>query len=395
MTRVEFDTPTGYSVAREAAGNMPIAGRVALMQMCDSLDAGGLERMAVNLANSLPQERYELHLCTTRRDGPLAPLIGPHVHRLRLNRKSRFDRRAFWELVSYIRVKNIRVIHAHGTSLFLAIAVSCVYPYPKIVWHVHFGKLAAKEKTSFLYLLPVRRLRGVIAVSEPLAEWVTKRLFVPSRKVWYIPNFVAANTESGAAGLPGQPGSRIVCVANLRPQKDHTNLLRAMRAVLEEIPAAHLILLGDAKDPVYRDRILGEMTKDGLEGHVTWLGPRSDVSAILKGCDIGVLGSNSEGLPLALIEYGMAGLAAVSTRVGQCEEVLDNGKAGLLVERSEPQLLGKAMLSLLKSSKLRTDLGQRLLARVREMYSKEAIIQKFCDVYDQVLEGEFEVKAKR
>jgi glycosyltransferase involved in cell wall biosynthesis len=279
--------------------------------------------------------------------------------------------------------------------LFLALAASWVSPYPRVVWHVHFGKLAAKEKTSFLYLLPVRRLKAVIAVSEPLADWVTKRLFVPRRKVWYIPNFVAANTASAYEGLPGQPGSRIVCVANLREQKDHMNLLGAMKTVVEEAPAAHLILLGDAKDPVYRERILGEIAKRGLEGHVTWLGPRSDVPAILKGCDIGVLGSNSEGLPLALIEYGMAGLAAVSTRVGQCEEVLDNGKAGLLVDRSEPGLLGNAILSLLKSLTLRADLGNRLFTRVQEMYSKETIIQKFCDVYDRVLEVDPMTKEKR
>ena len=81
------------------------------------------------------------------------------------------------------------------------------------------------------------------------------------------------------------------------------------------------------------------------------MGPRNDVPAILRACRIGVLSSASEGLPLALLEYGKHGLAAVSTAVGQCPEVLDNGYAGVLVPASSPDQFSDAIVGLLDRSR--------------------------------------------
>ena len=51
--------------------------RIAVMQVCDTLAAGGQERVALNIANLLPGDRYRSHLCTTRADGPLADAVAP------------------------------------------------------------------------------------------------------------------------------------------------------------------------------------------------------------------------------------------------------------------------------------------------------------------------------
>ena len=74
-------------------------------------------------------------------------------------------------------------------------------------------------------------------------------------------------------------------------------------------------------------RVQERIQQHGLESHVFLLGSRSDVPSILSGCDIGVLSSASEGMPLALLEYGVAGLPTVATRVGQVPEILDEGRA--------------------------------------------------------------------
>src|SRR5207245_9499669 len=84
------------------------------------------------------------------------------------------------------------------------------------------------------------------------AEWTRNKLKAPSGKVWRIPNFVfSSEPDGGHAVLPGAPGHRIVCVANLRPHKDHLTLLRAMALVVRWQPAAHLLLAGAMKDTAY------------------------------------------------------------------------------------------------------------------------------------------------
>jgi len=173
-------------------------------------------------------------------------------------------------------------------------------------------------------------------------------------------------------------------VANLRPLKDHPTLLAAMGNVAGQAPAAHLILVGDG-NPEYRESLRRKAEERGLSDRVTLLGQRPDVPAILRGCDVGVLASRAEGLPLALLEYGMAGLPTVATRVGQCPDVLDNGQAGLLVEPGDPHSLAEALLTLLGSPAQRAELGTRLRQRVQQHHDARAILGQIGAIYDQVL----------
>jgi glycosyltransferase involved in cell wall biosynthesis len=359
---------------------------IGVMHMTDTLDAGGSERMAVNIANLMPRQEYEVHLCTTRRDGPLADFVARDVKLLHLNRKRRLDLRALWRLIDYIRRHQVQILHAHGTSLFTAALASLFPPHPAIVWHDHFGRYAVEDRPSWLYRLAARRVGGVIAVNQPLAEWARQQLRVPAHRVWYIPNFVCDLKPTGKSPkLPGNRGQRIVCVANLRPQKDHVTLLRAMALTIQQMPKAHLLLVGEPSDVAYLKIIKEKLTQQGLERNVSLLGGRRDVSSILEGCDIGVLSSASEGLPLALIEYGMAGIPAVATRIGQCAEVLDEGRAGMLIPPAAPDKLSEVLLSLLRSPELRKGLGKRFRRRVKECYSAENSIRQIRDVYDTVL----------
>ncbi len=362
--------------------------RIGVLQVCDSLAAGGMERVAVNLANALPQDRYRSHVCATRVEGPLADFVLPHVGKICLRRTGRLDPAAVRRLVTYIRENDIQILHAHGTALFLSVLVSTMKPHPVVIWHDHFGRSDTEERTVWLYRLATNRVEAIIAVNHSLTTWARNRLHVPAERVSYIPNFVCEpDNEENPAILPGKSGFRIVCVANFRPQKDHLNLLEAMRSVLQRMPDAHLILLGHGMETTCFQRIQSEIGHDGLGGHVSVLGPRKDVNAVLRGCDLGVLSSSSEGLPLALLEYGMASLPVVATRVGQCEEVVGGGVCGMLVPPRDPEQLARAIVSLLTSVTKRKALGEKLNARVLRSYSSTRVIQQVTEVYETVLAG--------
>jgi len=203
-----------------------------------------------------------------------------------------------------------------------------------------------------------------------------------------VPNLVPdpeAATGTEPISLPGEPGKRLVCVANFRPQKDHPTLLRAMTMVQRQVPGAHLLLIGDSADPAYVASIRQQISELHLDPSVSYMGPRKDVSAILRACDIGVLSSASEGLPLALLEYGNAGLAAVATTAGQCGEVLNHGDAGVLVPPASPDELGRALVGLLNNEQNRLHFATRFQARVEEQYSPRRIMGRICEVYNAVL----------
>lgn len=362
--------------------------RIGVMQVADTLDLGGYERVAVNLANSLPREGFASYLCVTRRGGPLEAALSPEVGYLSLERRATFDFVALRRLLTFVRENGVRILHAHGPSLFVARAASLLPPYPAVVWHAHFGRMAAQDRPARHYRLATRGIAGVIGVNQPLVDWIRRRLGVPAARVWYVPNLVSGQDgQAPVAGLPGAPGRRVVCVGNLRPEKDHFTLFEAFAEVVRGAPDAQLLLAGAISDPAYERRLREAVNRLGLERSVVFLGRRDDVASLLSACDIGVLSSRFEGLPMALLEYGMAGLPVVSTAAGQCAAVLDDGRAGVVVPTQDAPALAAGVLDLLASPERRLALGQRLRARVAAEHGPEAVLSRICAIYSSVLAG--------
>jgi glycosyltransferase involved in cell wall biosynthesis len=172
----------------------------------------------------------------------------------------------------------------------------------------------------------------------------------------------------------------------VRLQKDQINLVRAMTHVVRELPQAHVLMVGEEVGD-YAQQVRHEIMTRGLQDNVSILGQRMDVQAILAACDVGVLSSESEGLPLSLIEYGMAGLPSVATRVGQCPDVLGDGAAGLLVPPKEPEALARGLLHLLSSPERRNQMGKIFRRHAELHYGQRTGIRKVCEVYDALSSG--------
>ena len=170
--------------------------RTNVMHLVDSLQAGGTERVAVNLVNSLPRDRYITHLCTTRFDGPLSNLVQDDVGRICLHRKRTWDFAALRRLVQYLREHQVKILHAHASSVLIANLASRFAPYPKIVWHDHYGINSNQERSVWVYRLLMARVSCVLAVSQKLVDWSRNRLHLPSDKVRYMPNFVCGDKHA-------------------------------------------------------------------------------------------------------------------------------------------------------------------------------------------------------
>jgi glycosyltransferase involved in cell wall biosynthesis len=359
---------------------------IAVLQVVDSLKLAGLESVAANYANLLAGRGVRSCLCSTRASGPLASRLTREVTHLDLRRRGIIDPKALKRLVEFIKLEQIDIIHAHGTSLFFSALATCFVRSPKFLWHDHFGRYLTEKRSAGLYRLGVSRAAGIIAVNEPLAQWARESLKMPADRVWFLPNFVPQPPpNSDVPKLPGTPGKRIVCVANLRPEKDHLTLIEAMAQVHKLDPLAGLILVGDHANEIQAAEVKERVRQHNLQEHVFFLGSRNDVGGILRGCDIGVLASASEGMPLALLEYGMAGLPVVATAVGQVPDVLAGGRVGLMVPAGQPAELAAGLLKLLESSQLRQTFGRDFNQRVSAQYSADALTDRLLRIYETVI----------
>jgi len=360
--------------------------KIRVLQLIDSLAIGGAERMSVNLANALAEEGVESFLCATRRGGALKPMIAPAVRTCILHKRSSLDPKALYRLIRFIRKNGITVIHAHSSSFLTAILVK-PFTGAKVVWHDHNGERSNKSKMNRVLILVSFFFDGVISVNEKLAQWSRNNLHLPEEKVIYLPNFATLTPQNHALNLPGDKESRIVCLANLREQKDHMTLLKAFKTAWEKEPTWHLLLVGDDREDAYSRDLKAYIVHNGLEKYVHILGSRNDSADILLASTIGVLSSLSEGLPVALLEYGLAGLPVVTTAVGQCPEVLQEGRYGKVVPPQDPEALSTALLELMRQEKSRELLGKAFQRHMMDRYSQKSVVSRVMTLYRRIVDA--------
>lgn len=359
-----------------------------VLQLVDSFAAGGAERMAVRFANALA-DRVDLSVVgTTRGGGPLESDVEAGVGRLRVSRHRTADLASAAALRSFLRSERIDVVHAHGTSVFLAAASMCgLRSRPALVWHDHNPNPWSRPMAATIGVRS--RIDAVFTVSREITVYHLS-LGERSERITQLPNFArphdAEPARTAPIDLPGCRGNRIVCVAGIRVQKDHGTLLRAFQLVRRRHPEAHLLLVGAPESHELADRLEAQCRELGLTDSVHSLGLRSDVPAILQQCDIGVLSSTSEGFPVALLEYGGARLAVVSTAVGECPDILDHGRCGRLVPPSSPEALAEELSDLLEAEGQRSMLASRLHDRIEEHYSEDRVVTTVLARYRHVQE---------
>lgn len=172
-------------------------------------------------------------------------------------------------------------------------------------------------------------------------------------------------------------------VAALVPHKGQRHLLDAMPLVIREVPDARLVVLGEGE---LRPQLEQQIKHLRLEKHVVLPGFRPDVLSLIKGFDLFVMSSETEGLGTSLLDAMAAGKACVGTRAGGIPEVVDDGGTGLLVPAHDPQALAGAIVRLLKDPALRARMGQAGLARVRTAFSVERMVEETLAAYARVVQ---------
>jgi glycosyltransferase involved in cell wall biosynthesis len=175
----------------------------------------------------------------------------------------------------------------------------------------------------------------------------------------------------------------VTTVCRLFRPRDFETLLYAFRRVLDRLPRAHLLIVGDGP---LRPQVEGLVASLHLENHVHLLGMRRDVPQILRATDVLVLSSKGwEGLPLTVLEAMASSLPVVASDVGGTREAIVNGETGLLFPPGDAMALAQSILTLADDPLRVQQMGQRGLARVREHFTFQRMARETAALYEQLL----------
>ena len=350
---------------------------------------GGAERMLVHLATGLGSDyRSEAALIRDRWLGATLRSRGVPVTLLRYT-SHRFAV-TLRDLVKLIRARRVAVLHTHEFFMnTLGLMASWLTGVP-LVATVH-GRNYYSDKTRrrIAYRLVGRFAGRLVTVSEANKRFLTEEVGIPPRRIQVIPNGVPPGDEAPAATLSAlreslgldQHHPVVGSVGSLYPVKGHRYLIEAAPSILGRFPQTVFVIVGQGG---LRGELEARAARLGVAANLRFLGHREDVRDLLSICDLFVLPSLSEGMPLALLEAMAAGLPAVATRVGGVTEVLEDRKTGLLVPPGDSGALAAAIMTLMGNPPLVKELGEAARHEATTRFSLAGMVRAYEGVYSEL-----------
>ncbi len=172
----------------------------------------------------------------------------------------------------------------------------------------------------------------------------------------------------------------VVTVANRRWQKGYPDLFEAARRMRAAGVRARFVVVGHGTlDP----EIAALRQSSGLTDYVDLLGYRPDAMRVAAACDVFVLASLYEGLPVAIMEALAVGLPVVATSVGGIPEAVRDGVEGVIVPPRRPDVLADAITTLICDPALRTAMKKAAAERGRG-YDIRFAVKRLESVYRDV-----------
>ena len=363
---------------------------IKLAQIVYALCLGGSEVLAWRLARSLNTTgRYACSLYGIARGGPLAELLAADgIPSYAYVRRGGIDLRLIGSLAWQMRRNGVQVVHTHHLGQLLCGGLAAKLAGAKLVHTEHDSHSLIQPRTQRLFRLLSRFADHITTVSDPVTRFLRDQIGIPLAKLQTIPNGVLVEAFQDAPGLARErfcwsdEDVVIGCVARLEAEKGHAILLTAFHQLQRRYPHAKLLIVGDGS---LRTALQAQAQALGLDGAVQFLGARDDIPALLATCDVFVLASLKEGVPLSILEAMAAGKAVVASAVGSIPQIVSHGETGVLVSAGDAQALEYALASLVGDHAARTHLGRRGQTFVSEHYHFHRTVNAYRNLYEHGL----------
>lgn len=373
--------------------------KIKVVHIVTRMNTGGVAVLIHDLVSGLDQNLYEVHLIT----GKCSPGEEDYVRargitlgEVRIDSMSRslrpiLDLKAFLTLALALRRLKPDIVHTHTSKAGLMgrIAARIAVPDAKVIhtFHGHLLQGYFSKAATKVLIFTERSLAKISDVLISMGNEVKKNLLTV--KIGKENQYVVA--------LPGvklnQPNleSREVLkfkqdhvgqviftfVGRLSPIKRCDRILELARSEAIAKQPIHFLLIGDGE-------LREKLEKDSIGLSVTFIGWQTRIEDWLAASDAGILLSDNEAVPLAMIEAGYAGLPVIATNVGSMADVVIDQVNGYLIQANSEDI-AKKVLSLARDGKLREKMGIKGKELAIEHFSVAAMIERHEQIYSQLM----------
>jgi len=355
---------------------------------------GGTGRHLLALHEALAHSRVATRILSTGRvhfHGPEADAVGctrpaPALHR--------FPVAQAWNLMEVTRALRAAPVHVLHTYGFWPIVYGRALRRAGVVQHLVENRESIDtdwRQGGFRLLRASRSLpERVICVSRSVAEYVVGAERLDEAQVRVIENGAPEQRwpvpREEARRRLGIPASAYVVGAVSshldRPVKGLSCLIDAMRDLVTQLADVTLLLVG-AWSP--GGPTIAALRAGHLLVRTILLGYREDVDLVYPAMDTLAMSSQSEGLPIAILEAMSHALPVVATQVGGTREVVLSEETGFLVRAGDAGALASHLLSLARQPALRASMGVRAQRRFREHFHIRRTAERYKGLYEELV----------
>ena len=354
--------------------------------IASKLQVGGAERQLQELINNINKQKFNITvICLYNLDK-----IGEEIKRSGIKcysniLRSRFFLPSMRTLIKILRDEKINLCFIWNqplTMFYGVIAAKCVH-VDKIITAIHSTiSLERMLRKYFINKLLIRFVDKIIAVGTNQREYLIQREHFPPEKITVIFNGVDidkyqgdVNKENKKRELGISRNYKVVgLIGRLHACKRHDIFLRAARLVVQQYPNVIFSIVGDGEE---RRNIETLIEKLDLGQHVRMLGFRRDIIEITKILDISVLSSDTEALPMTIIESMASHVPVVATEVGSVPDLIMNGENGILIPPHSPERLAEAILRILNNEPLAHKMGENGYHIAYTKFSVESMVANY------------------
>jgi glycosyltransferase involved in cell wall biosynthesis len=359
---------------------------------------GGAEEQVIHLAQSLHARGWTVRIVSMLPPSPMPPdfdFSAIPVDHLGMSRGLP-DPRSIFRLAKLIRAFRPDVVHSHmNHANLLARATRLISPVPVVIGTLHALDLAGVERNHTKVFEIAHRWTDFLsekttAICHAAADYFCNKRAVPACKMIVVHNAIDTSRyafdSQARAQLRGELGLENqftwLAVGRLEPVKAYPTLLRAF-AKLNPATAGTLLICGEGS---LKAQLIALTQELKIDGRVRFLGLRNDIPRVMSAADAFTLCSDSEGLPLVLLQAAAASLPIVATSVGGIGEVVIDGINGRQVPPSEPDAYAMAMREILALSPgQRKAFGEAGRSRAEQLFQTTPVVDQWEQLYAQLL----------
>lgn len=360
------------------------------MHVTYDMRIGGTEQVIRNLIEACDAQLTRMSIFCVEEP------LGPWGEELRANgiaiyscaRQPGFDFQVLRALRKCIREKQVDVLHCHQYTPWVYGALASLGLRKKVIFteHGRFHPDSASSKRRYINPLLARVTQHITAISEATKQALVAYEYLPGERIKVIYNGIrglAPQVESAAQlrkELKIVNGAPVLgTIARFDPIKNHSMMLRAFKAVLEEHPEARLLLVGDGEERPTIERLVEDLD---LENHVTLPGYIPQPATWLAAMDVFLLSSFSEGTSMTLLEAMSLGKPCVVTDVGGNPEIVVSGKTGLVSPSDNSPAFAAAINTVIKQHEIEyTQMQKSATERFEKKFTSGTMVEHYMRLY--------------